>query len=174
MNRGIRKPLQGEQIFSLLGLIKEAGLKTYGTFMFGAPRSSMEEDLKSIELIQELIRSGLMDNLQVSVCTPLPGTPFYEWARERGYIAEDDFSQFDGGSRAVVNYPHYSSQEILKIKDQAVRVRNHLLFIRRVKQGQGWRWFKKVLSKYGAWRSLCKLLRRVSSEIAYQAGWGKR
>lgn len=51
-------------------MAKELGMKMYGTFTIGAPQSTKREDLKTVALIKELVDKGLLDDLQISICTP--------------------------------------------------------------------------------------------------------
>lgn len=174
VNDSIGKPVSRARIISLLERIKNRGLKTYGTFMFGAPHSSQAEDLKTVEFIEKLVRDGLLDNLQVSLCTPQPGTPFYHWAKSREYIVDHNFNHFDGGACSVVSYPGYLREDIFKMKERAVRARDHFSFVKRIKDGSGLSWFRKVRRKHGVRKSLFKMLQRISYEFLYQAGWRKK
>ncbi|MGQ9632347.1 MAG: radical SAM protein [bacterium] len=91
---------------------KEVGMKIYGTFTIGAMGSSKEEDEKTAKLIRELVEEGLLRDLQISINTPLPGTPFFKWAEENGYLITRDWRLYDGSQQAVVSYPHYTAPEI--------------------------------------------------------------
>ena len=94
---------------------KDIGLKMYGTFTFGAPGSTIEADQKTLALMDELIGEELLWRFQTSICTPQPGTPYYQWAEENGYLLAQQHREFDGGNFVVVEYPDYPRDEILSL-----------------------------------------------------------
>ncbi len=113
--KGINKKIDIPRLKSVLRLAKELGMKMYGTFTIGAPLSSKREDLKTVALIKELVDKGLLDDLQISICTPQPGTPFYDWARSNGYLISKDWREYDGMTSSVVSYPRYTNKGIERV-----------------------------------------------------------
>ncbi len=91
---------------------KDIGLKMYGTFTFGAPGSTFASDQETLMLMDELITKELLWRYQTSICTPQPGTPYYRWAKEKGYLRSDQLREFDGGNFVVVEYPQYPTEQI--------------------------------------------------------------
>ncbi len=110
--KAINKKIDIPKLKSVLKVAKDAGIKMYGTFTFGAPMSTKKEDMKTIKLIKELIDNDLLYDLQVSICTPQPGTPFYNLAKEKGYLISNNWRDYDGITCSVVKYPDYSNKEI--------------------------------------------------------------
>ena len=110
------------KLLYILNYARNIGLKTYGTFTIGALGSSKREDRKTVNLIKELSKEGLLIDIQVSINTPLPGTPFYKIAKEKGYLRAKKWNEFDGGNAPVVSYPDYSSEEIEKNFKEALSV----------------------------------------------------
>jgi len=108
----IGKRIDIPKVKSVLKIAKDVGIKMYGTFTFGAPGSTKKEDMKTIELMKELVEAGLLNDYQTSICTPQPGTPFYNWSKTKGYLISDNWRDYDGTSCAVVSYPDYSNKEI--------------------------------------------------------------
>ncbi|KPA10589.1 Radical SAM domain protein, partial [Candidatus Magnetomorum sp. HK-1] len=43
---------------------------------------------------------------------PYPGTEFYEYAKEKGYLRIDKYEEFDQNASAVVEYPTLSRNQI--------------------------------------------------------------
>ncbi len=117
----IRKPINIQKLKEVLREAKKAGIRMYGTFIFGAPGSSREEDTKTIRLLYQLITENLLSDFQSSICVPQPGTPFYQWAEENGYLTTKDWRKYDG-YRAVVSYPHYPKEAIEEIFQLSWRV----------------------------------------------------
>ena len=53
----------------------------------------------------------LLYDFQASVCTPQPGTPFFDFLDKKGYLLTKDWKQYNGAT-AVYEYPNYSKREI--------------------------------------------------------------
>ncbi len=169
------KNIEPETLREKLRIMKDLGLKTYGTFTFGAQGADREADRGTIELIRELIGERLLDNLQTSVCTPQPGTPFYDWARTSGYLRKDiGYADFDGGSRAVLDYPAYPGEEMVRMKKRAEKIRDHLFLKNRIRDGRFADWTFGIVGRYGWLGALRKALRRIFRELIYLGGkWQK-
>ncbi len=127
-----------EKLYESMTICKELGLHFYGTFTIGGWGSTREEDLKTARMIEDISAKGLLHDLQMSINTPQPGTPFYKKAKEAGVLLTEDWHKFDGGRQAVVSYPNYSAAEILQTYDDVLRHydrglyrRNRELFLKR-------------------------------------------
>ncbi len=144
-----------EKLRDVMAICKDIGLHFYGTFTIGGWGSTREEDLKTAQFIEDAAAKGLLHDLQMSINTPQPGTPFYKKVKEAGYLLSEDWHKFDGGRQAVVSYPNYPADEILKTYDDVLRhydrglySRNREMFHRRFAEtfGQnGWRRARRVL-----------------------------
>lgn len=150
-----------------LEMAKEIGLKTYGTFMIGMPGSSREADFKSVNYIEKMILNGLLDNAQISICTPQPGTPFYESARDKGYIVSENWEDYDGGRCAVLNYPGYSNKAIESVMGFAFRAREHASFLRHLRQREIWPWVVRTYKRFGLFTAITKLAKRIRLELTH-------
>ncbi|MFH0925390.1 MAG: radical SAM protein, partial [bacterium] len=132
---GLGKKYNLEKLKEVLIIAREIGIKIYGTFTVGGLGSDQEEEKKTTELLYDLVSKGLLNDLQVSINTPQPGTPFYHEALGKGYLKNNIWSDFDGGNQAIVNYPYYSPkqieesfQDVLKHYDLALEERCHANF----------------------------------------------
>jgi radical SAM superfamily enzyme YgiQ (UPF0313 family) len=76
--------------------------------MMGLPGDSKEDIAKTLEFAVKLDT----DSAQFSIATPFPGTPFFEMARENGWLATLDWTMYDGANHAVVDYPWLNKEEI--------------------------------------------------------------
>lgn len=161
-----KKPLEIDVITQKLKEAKQIGLKTYGTFMIGMPGASKEIDLKTTLYIEKMILDGVLDNAQISICTPQPGTPFYESAKAEKYIIEDDYRNFDGGRHSVVSYPGYDNKSIESVFVSAYRAREHASFLRNFKRKEILRWVIRTLKKHGILRAIVKAFNRLKLEAA--------
>jgi anaerobic magnesium-protoporphyrin IX monomethyl ester cyclase len=92
---------------------KSIGMLFYGTISIGGLGSDKDEDKKTVDLIYDLAAKGWLDEIQVSINTPQPGTDFYNSCTEESLISQsNDWEGFDGNGHVVVNYPHYPAEEI--------------------------------------------------------------
>jgi hopanoid biosynthesis associated radical SAM protein HpnJ len=90
---------------------RELGIQVHGTFMVGLPGETRESIEASIRFACELDP----DTIQVSLATPYPGTEFYDFCRERGYLNEEARVQgATGYQQCVVDYPGIAAAEIFK------------------------------------------------------------
>jgi radical SAM superfamily enzyme YgiQ (UPF0313 family) len=168
--KSINKELDLAKLNFLLAKAKNLRLKTYGTFMFGAWGSSKNEGLKTVELIKKLIIAGLLDNTQISIATPQPGSKFHQEVKARGYLVENNYRNFDGGNFSVVSYPGYKKKEIEEIKDWAIRTRDHLYFIYRFKRWLWLDWLRYIYRKHGFLKTIRKAFTRLRKEFCYAQG----
>ena len=164
----IHKKISLTHIREMLGLAKSFGMKTYGTFTFGALGSTYQDDLKTIDLMKELIEKSLLDGLQLSICTPQPGTPFYLESMENGFLRDGiSFSDYDGGSTAVVDYPGYSHKQIQNIKQKALIIRDHLYLKNKIEKGCFRDWVLNIFKRYGLKGLILKAYKRLILELRY-------
>ncbi|MFQ5673502.1 MAG: B12-binding domain-containing radical SAM protein [Nitrospinales bacterium] len=106
---------------AMLARGKDLGMMFYGTISIGGLGSSEAEDGKTVDLVHELSRRGLLDEIQVSINTPQPGTDFYRHAREHSLLKPGlEWEQYDGNGHVVIDYPHYSADSIRKKFDEAL------------------------------------------------------
>ncbi len=100
---------------------KQLGLMFYATFSMGGVGSSRKEDQKTVDLIYDLSSQGLLDEIQVSINTPQPGTDFFNEAVKNGWIVENaPWEEYDGNGKVVVNYPHYPRESIQAMFQEAL------------------------------------------------------
>ncbi|OGL45987.1 MAG: hypothetical protein A2161_11440, partial [Candidatus Schekmanbacteria bacterium RBG_13_48_7] len=109
-----------EKLGIMLETAKKTGLLVYGTFMIGCPDSTHNDDLKTIELMHQLISTGLLFDCQISICTPQPGTPLYYDVLKHNLLDNHDWYAYDGGTDVVVSSPNYPAEEILKMREKAL------------------------------------------------------
>lgn len=162
-----KKSLDVDNIARKLEDAKDIGLKTYGTFMIGMPGSSKDIDLKTSAYIEKMILEELLDNVQISICTPQPGTPFYDYAKSKGCLVSEDYRDYDGGRRSVVSYPGYSNRSIESVMDFTYRTREHASFLRNLKRREMWSWTLRTYRRHGLFIAMAKLVKRFELEAAH-------
>jgi len=104
----INKPLKLEKALQVVRWCKELNIKTHATFCLGLPGET-EETIKKSMLFMEKLKA---DTSQVSKNIPYPGTPMFEWIKERGYLKTEDLSCFDGTEETVVDYPQLRAERL--------------------------------------------------------------
>ncbi|MFH2145773.1 MAG: radical SAM protein [Candidatus Omnitrophota bacterium] len=167
--QGINKRMDVLLVRQRLQAAKELGIKTYGTFIFGARGSDDAEDTKTIVLIKDFIQNNLLDNLQISICTPQPGTPFYEYVKNNNFLRKNArFDEYDGGNSALINYPGYDYKKIKKMKERALSVRDHYFLKAKINDSNFQPWIVAICRRYGIIGLFFKMLRRLKTEFGYQ------
>jgi len=99
---------------------KRAGLKILGDFIFGLPEETEDTIQQTIQFIKEI----KPDMLQIAVATPIPGTEFYQWVSDNGYLVESDSAKTideHGFQRPVISYPNLSSDDLVCSVESALK-----------------------------------------------------
>jgi len=104
----IRKPLKLDKAKQVARWCKEIGIRSHATFCIGLPGENKDTIKNSLNFAKELE----CDTAQVSKAIPYPGTPFFEWAKEKGYLTTYDWQKYDGTRKAILSYPSLSSTEL--------------------------------------------------------------
>jgi radical SAM superfamily enzyme YgiQ (UPF0313 family) len=118
--RNIKKGFTTERIKQFAKNARKAGLLVHGDFIIGLPRETKE----TIKMTKKLIKEVKPDILQVSVASPFPGTEFYDWCRENGYLLvsnPNDYLDEQGHQNAIISYPNLSNEEMVKEVDGILR-----------------------------------------------------
>lgn len=109
---GLGPKFNPARLETVLAAARDVGIDVYGTFTVGGPGATRDEDLKTAALVEATVAAGLLRDVQVSISTPQPGTPFFAEARAAGWLLHEDWRLYDGGRRSVVSYPGYPAAEI--------------------------------------------------------------
>ena len=118
--KNIKKGITLGQIKQFAKEARKAGLLVHGDFIIGLPGETKE----TIELTRKLIKETKPDILQVSVASPFPGTEFYNWCREKGYLLTDDPNEYldeQGHQKAIISYPELTNEEMVNEVDEILK-----------------------------------------------------
>ena len=93
----LRKNSTIDQIKNGCKIAKDAGLDVHLTIMVGYPWETKDDALRTLELADNLMKSGLADMLQSTIIIPYPGTLLYQQAIENDWfsIGVDQYEKFD-------------------------------------------------------------------------------
>ncbi|MBU1625827.1 B12-binding domain-containing radical SAM protein, partial [bacterium] len=163
----MNKPIDIDKITGILKKAKSLNIKTYGTFTIGAPGSNKHEDQKTVDLIAKYTKGRLLDGLQVSITTPQPGTPFYNWAQGKHYIMTRDWKKYDGATCSVISYPDYTGEEIEGMFKKACEIRDHFILHQKLTMEGSINWLKRNIKDHGFLNTLKKAYIRVKSELSF-------
>ncbi|MEM5843891.1 MAG: radical SAM protein [Candidatus Aenigmatarchaeota archaeon] len=114
--KNIKKGITVEQAERFTEAAKNAGLKIFGCFMIGLPGETKE----TIEQTFQFAKKLNPDMAFFQQAVPFPGTEFYNWCKQNGYLVTEDFDKWldsNGQLDFLVSYPELSREELRKIRD---------------------------------------------------------
>lgn len=109
----VKKDTKLSEMEKFARLCHRLGIQVHGDFVIGLPGENLESIKNTINFAKKLSLS----TFQLSIAMPLPGTEFYKWLDQNGFLSTHDFSNWIdecGMQRCVINYPNLKSNEIEK------------------------------------------------------------
>jgi anaerobic magnesium-protoporphyrin IX monomethyl ester cyclase len=145
MIKKLGKPVDLGKVRDLVKLCATHGIKTHATFTLGLA----EDDLQSIGETIAFLEDFDCDTIQVSVCTPLPGTRFFATAERENLLKTKDWEKYDGKAGDVVKHRNLDLDEVTAMRSRALRrwVFNRLTSPRWLLRQAGY--FFRILSGMG-------------------------
>lgn len=119
----VGKDLTVEQAESSIRLLRSLGVPVKLNVLVGA------SPLETRETIETTIRKVVEldpDVAMFGVCNPFPGTPYWDYARERGLLVNPEYTPVDVQRQSTVRLPHLSPEELVA----AVRRANRRFYLR--------------------------------------------
>ncbi|GAB4315581.1 MAG: hopanoid biosynthesis associated radical SAM protein HpnJ [Methanobacteriaceae archaeon] len=116
----IKKGITIDQLRKFTFDAKKAGLKILADFVIGFPGETKETAEKTINFIKEI----KPDLLQIAIATPIPGTEFYSYCKDSGYLLKTDLSESideNGFQKCIISYPWLNSYEIQNFVESALK-----------------------------------------------------
>lgn len=113
MRQILKREMSDEQIIKAYHLLRKHGLKAEGFNILGLPGETREQIYKTIDLN---IKAQTSISI-ASIYVPLKGTALFEYAREEGYLAEEDLSYRDRQSprQVFLKNPQLSHESIKRL-----------------------------------------------------------
>ncbi len=116
----VNKGIKLERMLEFAKLAKKAGIRIHGCFMIGGPGETKETSMETIKFAQKLC----IDTVQFSGVCAYPGTEYYKWVRDNGFLVPKDWNAWVDDNleqRAIVNFPQLSVDEINNFVDLGIK-----------------------------------------------------
>lgn len=123
-------------------LCNEYGFKVYGSIIFGSPYETIEDMNKTLQFIDFTIKNNC-HKVWAFVMTPLPGTPLWEIAKQRGKVSDSmdwDMLDLNSDKNPMFLEPDIDPDEFKRIFKEAT-----------AKLDRAWmkdKWFKTIILEY--------------------------
>lgn len=92
------KPVDLGKVKDVIRWCAARGIKTHATFSLGLTGEDETSAAETLSFLENLAS----DTIQVSLCTPFPGTRFFETAEKDGLLKTLDWEKYDGKASEVV------------------------------------------------------------------------
>ena len=106
--KNIRKNVTPEEVSIAADLIRKAGMDVVVFAVIGFPGETKESILETISFLKSLNTTYITFGIAV----PVPGTDFYKYVEENGYLLTKEWSKYDPMKRPVFSYPDLSADDI--------------------------------------------------------------
>jgi radical SAM superfamily enzyme YgiQ (UPF0313 family) len=163
------KPVDLAKVTDVARWCAARGIKTHATFslgLYGEDEASVQETLSFLETLD-------VDSIQVSVCTPFPGTRFFAAAEKEGRLKTLDWEKYDGKACEVIEHRGLDLRRTEALRAHAMKrwIRNRLLSPRWVLRQAGY--FLRILRGLGPRFLLSQAASFLSEEKAFSSGYEK-
>ncbi len=141
-----KKGIKLEQSLAFAKNTKKLKLKVFGCFMIGLKG----DDLDTIAQTYEFAKKVCPDMCFFQQAVPFPGTEFYNWAKEKGYLITKDYGKWlneTGYLNCLLDYPYANHNDIEKLRDKLMS-KYYFSFTYIVKtflRNLTWQEFKRVI-----------------------------
>lgn len=115
--KNIKKGVSTERARRFTRDCHEIGILIHGTFIVGLPGETRETIEESIRFAREMNP----ETLQVSLASPYPGTEFFRYVQDGGFLVDSVYNDEAGYQRCTVSYPDLSSEEIFDAVERFYR-----------------------------------------------------
>jgi len=95
----IGKPIDLKKVKEVVCYCLKHGIKTQATFSIGLLGETKEDIKRTVRFSHELDT----DSIQVSIAMPYPGTEFFTIAKEKGYLRNASWGEYDGKNSAILS-----------------------------------------------------------------------
>lgn len=110
------KGLTLEKTKKAFRMAKESGLMTVASVILGFPEETPETAWQTIKFVEEI----KPDDVGYYIATPYPGTPMYDYVKEKGWLKIEDFNKYDTAT-PTFETPTMNMKELRKIREEALQ-----------------------------------------------------
>ncbi len=111
-----KKDVTAEKLIWGIKLLKKYKIFVKLNILFGA---SPLETKETIDETLDKIKEIEPDQVMFDVCSPFPGTEFYDIAKKENWILGGAYTPIDVARSAHINYQHLSNEELQKVVHRA-------------------------------------------------------
>ena len=110
------KGLTLEKTKKAFKMAKDSGLMTVASVILGFPEETPETARETIKFVEEI----KPDDVGYYIATPYPGTPMYDYVKEKGWLKIEDFNKYDTAT-PTFETPTMKMKELRKIREEALQ-----------------------------------------------------
>lgn len=130
-----KKDVSVSRLIEGIEALKKHKIYTKINILFGAgpyeTKNTIQETIKKLERLN-------VDQVMFNICSPFPGTEFYDIAKQNKWIKNDEYKSIDVSSKAQIQYPNLAADELEKYIKYAnrkflFRYSNILSHLKRIK-----------------------------------------
>jgi len=110
------KWLEYEDSYEMVLRLRETGIKTCGFFIIGYPGETYDDMERTLEFANSLP----LDQRNIYIATPYPGTPLFRYCKLHSYI-EGDSKEFYRNllySKALISTPEFTAKGVAELRDR--------------------------------------------------------
>jgi radical SAM superfamily enzyme YgiQ (UPF0313 family) len=97
--------------FLLVDALRQEGIKTCGFFIIGYPGETLDDMRKTLDYANMLP----LDQRNIYIATPYPGTPLYEECRQEGWLVSDDYKDLLY-TKGLIQTPEFTPGQVEELK----------------------------------------------------------
>ena len=117
MIQQLGKPVDLAMVNNVVRWCAAHKIKTHATFSLGL----LGEDAQSAEETLAYLEGLDVDTIQVSICTPFPGTGFFAAAEKEGLLKTRDWEKYDGKASEVIRHKHLDLDKAEAMRARAMK-----------------------------------------------------
>ena len=104
----INKKIKPDDVVKASNYITDAGMDVVVFAVIGFPGETKDSILETIALLKSLSATYIT----LGIAVPVPGTDFYRYVKDNGFLNTDDWSMYDPLKKPVFSYPDLSAEDI--------------------------------------------------------------
>ena len=106
--RNTQKPLKVARVAGIVDTAKRLGIKTHMTVVLGLAGETQESLERTFQFACDLD----IDSVQISIATPMPGTPLFDELKSTQQLQFKRWDELDGYASSVIRYQHFRREYI--------------------------------------------------------------